>query len=135
MRLVLEGEGRSRVHQACRAVDLPINVVKTLLILDREHAPAMRDLADHLQADASYCTALVDTLEAHGVARRQPHETDRRIKSVVLTPHGRDVLHEIRSMLEVPPSGLAALSREEQRQLRGLLAKVAAADPVLAPTS
>jgi DNA-binding MarR family transcriptional regulator len=133
MRLVLEGEARSRLHEACRAVDLPINVLKALLILDRVPPAAMRDLAGHLQADASYCTALVDTLEEQGVARRQPHETDRRIKTVVLTARGRRVLGQVRALLHEPPSALSALTREEQRRLCTLLAKVAAADPALTP--
>ena len=83
-------------------------------------------------ADASYCTSLVDSLEAHGVARRQAHPTDRRIKTVVLTPEGRRVLVEARTVLEQAPAAFLSLSDADQRTLRDLLARVAAADPSLA---
>ena len=131
LRLFLEGEARTRMHEVCRGIGLPINAIKALLALDRQPPASMRELADHFGADASYCTVLVDSLEAQGVARREPHPTDRRVRSVVLTPKGRKLLARARVQLEVPPEGFAALSAADQRRLRDLLVKVAAADPVL----
>ena len=135
MELFLQGEARSRLHQVCRSVGLPVNVVKALLSLDREPPLAMGELARTFDADASYCTSLVDSLESYGVARRQAHPTDRRVKTVVLTPEGRRVLAETRSKLDEPPSAFLSLAEDDQRALRDLLAKVVAADPVLAADS
>ncbi len=129
--LVLEGEAHSRLHQACREVGLPVNLVKAMLTLDRDPAPAMRELADHFNVDASYCTAMVDGLETNGLAERRPHPTDRRVKTVVLTAKGHRVLARARALLHDPPSAFLQLTPAEQRRLRDLLAKVAAADPVL----
>jgi DNA-binding MarR family transcriptional regulator len=129
--LVLEGEAHTRLHETCQEVGLPPNLLKAMLTLDRDRPAAMRELADYFNFDASYCTALVDGLEAHGVAERQPHPTDRRIKTVVLTDRGRQVLARARARMgEAPPSFLS-LSPVEQRRLRDLLMKVAAADPAL----
>jgi DNA-binding MarR family transcriptional regulator len=129
--LVLEGEAHTRLHEACREVGLPINLVKAMLSLDREQPASMRDLADYFNVDASYCTTLVDGLETHGIAERQPHPTDRRIKTVVLTDKGRQVLVRTRGLMDQAPPSFSTLSPTEQRRLRDLLAKVAAADPVL----
>ncbi|HUZ10927.1 MAG TPA: MarR family transcriptional regulator [Acidimicrobiales bacterium] len=131
LRLFLEGEARTRMHEVCRGVGLPINAMKALLTLDRQPPASMRELADHFGADASYCTVLVDSLEAQGVARREPHPTDRRVRSVVLTPKGRKLLARARVLLEAPPEGFVALTVADQRRLRDLLLKVAAADPAL----
>jgi DNA-binding MarR family transcriptional regulator len=124
--LVLEGEAHSRLHETCREVGLPPNLVKALLILDRE-------LADHFNVDASYCTALVDGLEEHGAARRRAHPSDRRVKTVVLTERGRRMLARARATMGAPPPAFTSLSPVEQRRLRDLLAKVADADAVLGP--
>ncbi|HEX4081941.1 MAG TPA: MarR family transcriptional regulator [Acidimicrobiales bacterium] len=129
--LVLEGEAHTRLHEVCRDVGLPVNLFKAMLTLDRPQPAAMRDLADYFNFDASYCTALVDGLEAQGIAERRPHPTDRRIKTVVLTEKGRRVLARARSLMGEAPASFRSLSPTEQRRLRTLLTKVAAADPVL----
>ena len=38
--------------------------------------------------DASYVTTIADQLEERGLIERQPHPTDRRVKSLALTPEG-----------------------------------------------
>ncbi|MGH9092281.1 MAG: MarR family winged helix-turn-helix transcriptional regulator [Acidimicrobiales bacterium] len=131
--LVLEGEAHSRLHETCRQVGMPPNLVKTLLVLDREQPVAMRDLADRFNVDASYCTTLVDNLEEHGVARRRAHPSDRRVKTVVLTDKGRRVLAQARATMGAPPPAFSSLGPTDQRRLRDLLAKVADADAVLGP--
>ena len=129
--LVFEGEAHTRLHEVCRDVRLPVNLFKAMLTLDRPQPAAMRDLAEYFNFDASYCTALVDGLEAQGIAERQPHPTDRRIKTVVLTEKGRRVLARARSLMGEAPPSFRSLSPTEQRRLRSLLTKVATADPVL----
>jgi DNA-binding MarR family transcriptional regulator len=129
--LVLEGEAHTRLHEVCRDVGLPVNLFKAMLTLDRAQPAAMRDLADYFNFDASYCTTLVDGLEAQGIAERRPHPTDRRIKTVVLTDKGRRVLARARTLMGEAPPSFRSLSPAEQQRLRALLEKVAAADPVL----
>ncbi len=129
--LVLEGEAHTRLHEVCRDVGLPVNLFKAMLTLDRPQPAAMRDLAEYFNFDASYCTTLVDGLEAQGIAERRPHPTDRRIKTVVLTDKGRQVLTRARTLMGEAPPSFRSLSPTEQRRLRSLLTKVAAADPVL----
>jgi DNA-binding MarR family transcriptional regulator len=91
-----------------------------------EPAPMSR-LADVLRCDASNVTGIVDRLEDRGFVERRAAPHDRRIKHLVLTDAGAALRSRIAERMDRPPAGFAALSAEEQRQLRDLLRKVAAA--------
>ncbi len=95
---------------------------------------AMRELAEGWGCDASYVTALVDGLEERGMAERRPSPVDRRVKAVVLTDAGAMVKAEVLERMWAPPKAFEVLGPAEQRQLRDLLAKVAAADVRLRET-
>src|SRR4051794_36193006 len=125
-RLLMQGEGHRQLLEACSTSGLTPGMLKMLLQLSADRPQAMRELADRFHCDASYITVVVDGLEQHGVAERRPHPRDRRIKTVVLTPHGREVLAQIDEVLDEPPPALAALDEEEQFQLRDLLTRVLA---------
>ena len=60
-----------------------------LLSLDADEPQSMSSLAGAWKCDASNVTWLVDRLEEHGLAERRPHATDRRVRTVALTPQGR----------------------------------------------
>jgi DNA-binding MarR family transcriptional regulator len=123
--LVFEREGHTRFHEACDVTGLTPGVLKTLLRLAPGQPTPMRDLADHFRCDPSYVTSLVDGLEAAGLAERRTHPTDRRVKMVALSPAGEQALTLVHKVLGEPPAAFAALSTDELRRLRGLLAKVA----------
>lgn len=103
---------------------LSLPAVKALRLLPLDEPLAMRQLAARLRCDNSYVTSVVDTLEAHGVASRQPHPTDRRIKIIVLTEAGRSLARRAQEILARPPAGFAALSDAEIATLCHLLHKV-----------
>jgi len=92
----------------------------------------MRDMAEHMKCDASYITAIVDRLEATGLATRLPDAADRRVKVIVLTAKGRRVADELTSALSSPPAALAQLSAADRTELARILAKIVAADEVAA---
>jgi DNA-binding MarR family transcriptional regulator len=129
--VIFDGEGRGRLGEICRAMDIPASVVKSLLHLSPQEGRPMRELAEHFSCDASYITSLVDTLEHKGLAERRPCPTDRRVKTVVLTPKGEAAQAELFEMMWQPPKSFEALTSAEQRQLRDLLRKVADADETL----
>jgi hypothetical protein len=65
-RTFLSDELHQRFHTACASVGLPHpGALKLLLLLDAADPPPMRDVANVMGCDASYVTALVDTLEQH----------------------------------------------------------------------
>jgi DNA-binding MarR family transcriptional regulator len=55
----------------------------------------MKELAARLGCDASFITVIADSLEKHGLARREPSQRDRRSKNIVLTEEGETVRDKI----------------------------------------
>ena len=84
---------------------------------------SMSALADRLGIDASYVTTIADQLEQRGLIERQPHPTDRRIKSLALTPEGRRLREQLAGELWTDVPLLDALSVTERQQLREILTK------------
>jgi DNA-binding MarR family transcriptional regulator len=119
---------RDRFAEAAATVELAPGVLKGLVHLDVDTGIRMRDLATTFGCDPSYVTTMVDALEDRGWARREPHHADRRIKLVVLTPAGALAKERALAILYTPPASLEALSGDEQRQLRDLVAKLAGPD-------
>lgn len=133
--LFVEGEAHDRVHRVCAELGLSPPLLKAFVHLGADTdgtGVRMGDLADHWGCDASWVTSLADGLQERGLAERLPHPTDRRVKTIVLTPEGRAKRERALELLSEPPSAFAALSATEQRQLRDLLRKLVAADPELA---
>lgn len=122
--LVVGDEAFGEVRRISAEVGLTAALMKALLKLSPEHPVAMRELADQFGCDASYVTALVDGLEKAGMAERQAHPTDRRIKVVVPTKKGNATVARVEGLLSNPPSSFGRLSPAEQDQLRDLVSKL-----------
>ena len=82
--------------------------------------PSLRALADRLRCDPSTVTFLADRLEAGHFATRHVDPTNRRVKILRLTPHGRRARRRLVDTM-VTRSPLAQLTPDEQRQLHRLL--------------
>src|SRR3954471_10045758 len=115
-RMLMSGEGHRRMLTACSSAGLTPGLLKMAMQLSTDRPQPMRDLAFKLHCDASYVTSMVDGLEQHGIAERRPHPSDRRVKTVVLTEHGQDVLRQVNAVLDEPPAAFDALDAAEQRQ-------------------
>ena len=96
--------------------------------LEPGRAMTMGELAQALHCDNSNVTGIVDRLEAAGLAERRPDERDRRVKTVVLTEHGRGVRAEVKRRAGQPPPELARLSDEDASALAALLRKALDSD-------
>ncbi len=127
-RVAFEGEHVERMAGLGVRLKLSPGVIKTLVRLAKHDGVSMGDMARGIGCDPSYITALVDDLDARGLARREPAPDDRRVKIIVLTDAGRAVADDIDRVLSVPPSAFSALSQSELRQLRDLLDKVVEAE-------
>ncbi len=99
---------------------------KALRFLSTTDPMPMRNLAANLRCDNSYVTTIVDNLEEAGIARREAHATDRRIKVIVLTDAGRTLARRAREILGTPPPAFALLTAEETGTLRDLMRKLGA---------
>jgi len=122
--LLMNGEMQGRMQRACQAIGGPPSIVKALFHLQPGEPVPMRDLAEHWGCDASYITELVDGLEEQGMATREPHPTDRRVKTVVLTDVGAKARDQVQQVMWQTPEVFSALTAAEQRQLRDLVRKL-----------
>ncbi len=88
-------------------------------------ASAVSELSQRVAVTPRAATSLVDRLEHEGMARRQPHPTDRRATVIELTRQGEDACSagpdEQRSAL----AGLfGSLSERDRRELLRLFEKL-----------
>jgi len=122
--LLMNGQMQTRMRNACERIGSPPSIVKTLFSLAPGEPVAMRDLAERFACDASYITELVDGLEEQGLAIRQPHPSDRRVRTVVLTDKGAKARESVQQVMWRVPEVFGALTAAEQRQLRDLVRKL-----------
>jgi DNA-binding MarR family transcriptional regulator len=97
-----------------------------LRILAATPAMTQQALATALGTLPSRLVALIDDLESRGLVERRPHGTDRRSHALHLTEAGKSTLQAIGHVArDHQQLLLAALSEAEQRDLAGLLERVA----------
>ena len=65
---------------------------------------------------------MVDRLERRGLVERQTPASDRRVKTVTLTPLGASTKAELFTRLHEPPADFLALDRATLQALRDALA-------------
>src|SRR5271170_3273677 len=128
--LTHDPEVLGRVHTVAAEAGIIPGAAKSLRYLSSTVPTPMRQLAADLRCDTSYVTTIVDNLEEAGVARRQAHATDRRIKVVVLTPAGQELASKVAEVMGTPPPAFHALDAEEAVVLRDLIRKLSADAPV-----
>jgi DNA-binding MarR family transcriptional regulator len=103
--------------------------IKALLELQPGAPRSMGALAEALHCDASNATWLVDRLEERALVERGTVPTDRRVKTVALTPLGAKTRAAVIERLNEPPEDLLELDREDLEQLRAALAKLPQGPP------
>jgi DNA-binding MarR family transcriptional regulator len=96
-----------------------------LAALEEYGALSQADIGRRLGLDRNDVNGILNRLENHGQAARQPDPGDRRRNVVTLTDTGRRYLGELQEHADVVQDELlAGLDRTERRQLQSLLAKL-----------
>lgn len=120
----------SRFNAILRPHGLTFPRYEALMLLSFTHAGALPlgKIGERLQVHRTSVTNIVDRLEADGLVRRVPHESDRRATLAEITERGRQVAEA--ATLDMNASGFAfdALSPDEQEQLSVLLEAVRRAE-------
>jgi DNA-binding MarR family transcriptional regulator len=86
----------------------------------------MKELALRMGCDASFITAIADSLESHGLLRREPGQRDRRVKNLVLTEQGKAAKERLMTELAGRMPWRACLDDAERGCFLALLRKMVA---------
>jgi DNA-binding MarR family transcriptional regulator len=125
---VFELTGRiiGQAERLAQRLAIPVICLKALTTLD---APmAMKDLGKLMHCDPSFVTAVADMLEKRGLARREAHTGDRRIKNLILTCDGREMKRHLQAELGARMPWSRGLNDDERAQLLALIRKMLSAD-------
>lgn len=116
-----------RLHQAVVAefdrtlrpfeVNRSMYLVLVTLFLTRDGSRKLSDLSRYHMVHQTTITLIVDQLEKRGLARRQPHPTDRRVSLAALTPAGRALTRDATVALAEAGFGLPGVNGRSLRQL------------------
>jgi DNA-binding MarR family transcriptional regulator len=112
----------TRVAAALESLGLTPPLFGLLNLLGALQGASQQELGKAMGVDPSTMVALIDELEGSGLAKRQPHPTDRRARAVVLTPKGRRLRERGRQKAsQVEDEVLGGLSAADRRELVRLL--------------
>jgi len=85
----------------------------------------LSELATALHCDNSSVTGIADRLEEAGLAERQAHPTDRRVKTLVLTQRGEVIRKLYEERIGTAPLALQNLPDEDAAILVEILSRAA----------
>jgi DNA-binding MarR family transcriptional regulator len=106
--------------------DLDGRLLAVLALIDEEGPALQARLSERLRVDRTTMVALIDALARTGLVERQHDPNDRRGHQVNFTPAGGKVVGRALAAAEAAERAfLSPLTREEQRQFRALLARLA----------
>jgi DNA-binding MarR family transcriptional regulator len=97
-----------------------------LALFKLDEVMTMKELAQHMGCDASFVTTIADTLERHGLARREPSLRDRRVKNLVLTADGIAAKERMMQELALRMPWCYALNEKERHIFLALIQKMLA---------
>jgi DNA-binding MarR family transcriptional regulator len=124
----------TRIADALEPIGLTTALFGLLNVLGARHGAIQQELGSAMGIDPSTMVALIDELEAKGLAKRRPRPTDRRAREVVITPKGRRVLERGRRLAsQVEDEVLQGLTDDERRQLLTLLRRALGSSPPQSP--
>jgi MarR family transcriptional regulator, organic hydroperoxide resistance regulator len=114
-----------QAEQLAQHMGIPMPFIKALHSMD---CPlAMKELGRRMHCDPSFVTLVADMLEKRGLARREPHPADRRVKNLVLTDDGL----ALKSTIEAEITARMPWNRlddDERSHLLALLRKMLSTD-------
>jgi len=115
-----------QAEQLAQRLNVPAPFIKAMHTLDRPMA--MKDLGKRMHCDPSFVTVLADMLEKRGLARREPHPADRRVKNLVLTQQGEALKRQVEAEITARMPWNRVLNDSERAQLLALIRKMLSAE-------
>lgn len=115
-----------QAEDLAQRMGIPSPFIKALHML--ECPMAMKELGKRMHCDPSFVTLVADMLEKRGLARREPHPADRRIKNLVLTEDGLALKQQVEAELTARMPWNNVLTEPERAQLLALIRKMLSAE-------
>jgi MarR family transcriptional regulator, organic hydroperoxide resistance regulator len=117
------------MHDAGAIVDkmaptFGVNPSDLLALFKLDDGVPMKELAIRLSCDASFVTAVTDTLEERGLVRREPSQRDRRVKLLRLTPEGVEAKERLINDIGAQMPWNTKLSADERCRFLALIHKM-----------
>jgi MarR family transcriptional regulator, organic hydroperoxide resistance regulator len=109
-------------EQLAQKLAIPGPFIKALHTMDCPMA--MKELGKRMHCDPSFVTLVADMLEKRGLARREPHPADRRVKNLVLTEDGLSLKKRLETEISARMPWNRALNDDERAQLLALIRKM-----------
>lgn len=124
MEVMLTCMGPLRQHAVRVWEELDLTAPLAMALRQLQEGPrSQRELASSLGYDPSNITGLADKLEARGLVERHVDPVDRRVKKLVLSAAGRQLMEVMRLRMREGSPLAANLSPPEQEELIRLLRK------------
>jgi DNA-binding MarR family transcriptional regulator len=118
-----------RFVAAIERLELRARELRALVLIDRHPGVSQRELARLMSADPGNLVELLDRLQARALIERRVGTTDRRRRSLELTPAGARLLAQATEEAHKAERGvLAPLSEDEQEALEAMALRVWQAD-------
>jgi len=119
-------KSRRRFHRALEPEGLHPRHFGVMTMVAAHPGMSQQELHEKTAIDPSSMVAVIDELEALGLAERRPHPEDRRVRTIFLTDLGEQKLERVRALArQLQREFFEPLSAEERRTLHGLLRKLA----------
>ena len=117
---------RRRFHKALEPEGLHPRHFGVMTMVAAHPGMSQHQLHEKTAIDPSSMVAVIDELEARGLAERRPDPEDRRARTIFLTPLGEQTLERVRGLAAgLQREFFGALTAEERRTLHALLRKLA----------
>jgi MarR family transcriptional regulator, lower aerobic nicotinate degradation pathway regulator len=119
---------RRRFHEALEPEGLHPRHFGVMTMVAAHPGMSQKELHGKTAIDPSSMVAVIDELQAMGLAERRPHPEDRRVHAIFLTDRGQQTLERVRTLAATLQRELfQALTADERRTLHALLRKLAGA--------
>jgi DNA-binding MarR family transcriptional regulator len=123
---------RRRFHKALEPEGLHPHHFGVMTMVAAHPGMSQQQLHEKTAIDPSSMVAVIDELEARGLAERRPDPDDRRARTIFLTELGQQTLERVRVLAAgLQREFFGVLTAEEQRKLHALLRKLAGSAPQL----
>jgi Transcriptional regulators len=117
---------RRRMHKVLEPEGLHPRYFGVMTMVAAHPGMSQQQLHEKTAIDPSSMVAVIDELEARGLAERRPDPSDRRTRTIFLTEQGEETLERVRGLAaRLQREFFGALTADELRTLHALLLKLA----------